>query len=163
MNPAALVTAARRRAGLTQAELAKRAGTSQPAVARIERGAVEPELATLRRLLGACGEELVVGARRGRPSPIAEVLRARRAEVLARTAARGVRKVRVFGSVARGDDGPGSDLDLLVETRGGRTLMTLAGLSAELSELLGIEVDVSSEQVMKPEVRRRALAEAVRL
>jgi hypothetical protein len=56
-----------------------------------------------------------------------------------------------------------SDIDLLVDLPRGRTLMTLAALSAELSELVGAEVDVSTEAVLKPNVRRRALAEAVKL
>jgi predicted nucleotidyltransferase len=132
-------------------------------VARIETGAVEPELATLRRMLGACGEELVLGTRALRESPVAESLRAMRATVLERAASRGARNVRVFGSVARGDDRPDSDIDLLVEVPSGRTMMTLAALSAELSELLGRDVDVSSEGVLKPEVRERARSEAVRL
>jgi transcriptional regulator with XRE-family HTH domain len=54
----ALVREARRRAGLTQAELARRAGTSQPAVARYERGRAVPDIATLARLVQACGFEL---------------------------------------------------------------------------------------------------------
>jgi transcriptional regulator with XRE-family HTH domain len=53
-----LVAAARRQAGLTQQELAQRAGTSQPAVARIERGGGNPSLATVRRLVNAAGFDL---------------------------------------------------------------------------------------------------------
>lgn len=58
MDMAAIVTDARLRAGLSQRELAQRAGTSQSAVARIESGAVSPSLETVRRLVGACGFEL---------------------------------------------------------------------------------------------------------
>lgn len=54
---------ARRRAGLTQRRLAHLAGVAQPAVARIERGAVIPRVDTLQRLLRACGEELFTGPR----------------------------------------------------------------------------------------------------
>jgi transcriptional regulator with XRE-family HTH domain len=54
----ALVREARRRAGLTQSELARRAQTSQPAVARYERGRSVPDIATLARLVEACGFEL---------------------------------------------------------------------------------------------------------
>jgi predicted transcriptional regulator len=54
---------ARRRAGLTQRELAHQAGVRQPSVARIESGAVVPRLDTFVRLLRACGEELHAGAR----------------------------------------------------------------------------------------------------
>ena len=60
MNAVELVRQARRRAGLSQAELASRAGVSQPAVARVESGRHRPSLATLERLLSACGERLVL-------------------------------------------------------------------------------------------------------
>lgn len=60
MLASAYVKEARLRAGLTQAELARRAGTSQPTLARYERGAVVPSIATLERLLAACGLELSV-------------------------------------------------------------------------------------------------------
>ena len=50
---------ARRRAGLTQRELAERAGTTQSAIARIERGATEPAYDRVRRLVSACGFDLV--------------------------------------------------------------------------------------------------------
>lgn len=52
---------ARERAGLSQRELAARAGTSQSAIARYEAGAVQPSLATLERLVSACGQRLTVG------------------------------------------------------------------------------------------------------
>ena len=54
----ALVRDARRRAGLTQADLARRAATSQPAIARYERARALPDLATLQRIVEACGLEL---------------------------------------------------------------------------------------------------------
>ena len=58
MHANTLIREARRRAGLVQAELALRAGTSQPAVARLERGASIPNLETLQRLVGAAGFDL---------------------------------------------------------------------------------------------------------
>ena len=58
MDIAQLVTTARQQAGLTQQQLAERAGTSQPAVARLERGAGSPTLATVQRLVGAAGFDL---------------------------------------------------------------------------------------------------------
>ena len=56
-----LLREARLRAGLTQAELARRVGTSQPAVARWESGAVQPSFERLRELVRACGLELTYG------------------------------------------------------------------------------------------------------
>lgn len=62
MDAVQLLRDARRRAGLSQRELAVRAGVSQPAVARLESGRHSPSLATLERLLSACGERLVLGS-----------------------------------------------------------------------------------------------------
>src|ERR1700737_4120004 len=66
MSPSALVRQARREAGLTQAELARRVGVSQPEIARLERGNSNPTWDTLVRALRATGHELELG---GRPSP----------------------------------------------------------------------------------------------
>ncbi len=62
MEPSALIRVVRRRAGLTQAELARRAGTSQPVVSAYEHGRRDPTMGTLRRLVAAGGERLVVDA-----------------------------------------------------------------------------------------------------
>lgn len=64
MSPAELVRSTRERLGLSQRRLALRAGTTQAAVSRIERGLVSPTFATLRELMIAMGEEPVLGARR---------------------------------------------------------------------------------------------------
>jgi transcriptional regulator with XRE-family HTH domain len=61
MNGAALLTQARKRAGLTQAELARRAGTSQPVISAYEHGRRDPSIETLRRLVRAAGAELELG------------------------------------------------------------------------------------------------------
>jgi transcriptional regulator with XRE-family HTH domain len=60
MNGSSLLYEARRRAGLTQADLASRVGTTQSAIARIERGRTSPSFDRLTRLIGACGFELQV-------------------------------------------------------------------------------------------------------
>lgn len=68
-----------------------------------------------------------------------------RHEVLALAAKHHAREVRVFGSVARGEDRPGSDLDLLVRFTGDASLFDLTALAEDINELLGIPVDVVSE------------------
>lgn len=75
----------------------------------------------------------------------------------------GARNVRVFGSAGRGQAGPSSDLDLLVEMADGRNLFDLIALSNELEDTLGVEVDVVSEGGLSPYLRERILAEAVPL
>ncbi len=61
MRGSTLIASARRRAGLTQAQLARRAGTSQPVISAYEHGRRDPGIETLRRLIGATGAELTLG------------------------------------------------------------------------------------------------------
>jgi hypothetical protein len=94
---------------------------------------------------------------------IRERLNERRAEVLRAAERHGARNIRLIGSVARGDAGADSDLDLLVELERGRSLLDHAALMIELEALLGCKVDVATEQGLRPRVRDRVLAEAVAL
>jgi predicted nucleotidyltransferase len=80
------------------------------------------------------------------------------------TAARyGAYNIRVFGSVARGDDDENSDVDFLVELEAGRSLLDLGGLLSELQELLGCPVDVITEKGLKNRIREQVLQEVVSL
>ena len=92
-----------------------------------------------------------------------EALRKIRAEILAIAARRGARRLRVFGSVARGDGGPTSDVDFLVEFEPGRSLLDFGGLVADLEELLDCKVDVVSEPALRPRFRERVTKEAIPL
>jgi uncharacterized protein len=78
-------------------------------------------------------------------------------------AAHGARNVRVFGSVRRGEAGESSDLDLLVDMSEGRSLLDLVALGDDLTEALGVAVDVVTEKSLSPYLRDRILAEAVPL
>lgn len=90
-----------------------------------------------------------------------EQLRRRRTDVLRIAAARGASNIRVFGSVARGDAGPDSDVDILVDLEPGRSLLDLGGLLMDLQGLLGTEVDVVTPAGLKPRNAERILAESV--
>ena len=92
-----------------------------------------------------------------------DLLRERREEILQVAGKHGARNVRVFGSIARGEDDERSDIDLLVEFELGRSLLDHASLWLELQELLGCKVDVVSEGGIKPRIRDRVLREAVPL
>ena len=72
----------------------------------------------------------------------------------------GALALRVFGSVARGDTRPDSDLDLLAEFEPRRDLLDIAGFKLDLEALLGCKVDVVEEQGLNPLVRERILREA---
>jgi uncharacterized protein len=71
--------------------------------------------------------------------------------------------VRVFGSVARGEDTEASDIDLLVDLPSGQTLLMLAGLAQELSDALGATVDVATLDVLREDVREEAIRTAIPL
>lgn len=92
-----------------------------------------------------------------------ELLQAKRDEILRIAAKHGARNVRVFGSIARGDATPDSDIDLVVELGPDCSLFDHAALMLELEELLGRRVDVVSDKGIKPRIRKRVLAEAVPL
>ena len=94
---------------------------------------------------------------------LASLLRNHRAAVIEIAARHGARNVRVFGSVARGQTGPDSDIDLLVELDPQCSLLDHAALWMELNELLGVKVDVVSDRGLKPRIRDRVLAEAIAL
>ena len=92
-----------------------------------------------------------------RPS---QTLAAKRDDVLALAAARGVTRLRVFGSVARGQDKDGSDLDLLVDLPAGTSLLSLVGLQFEMEDTLGLKVDLCTERELHPALKQRILQEA---
>ena len=99
--------------------------------------------------------------------PARDVLRRERSRILSAVEDRGGRDVRVFGSLARGEDDPHSDIDLLIDlpdeaSRAGE-LLTALGLSEELSQLVGARVDVVTERTLRDGVREAAIAEAVPL
>lgn len=90
---------------------------------------------------------------------ILRTLHERREEILAAAADYGASNVRVFGSVARGEAGEDSDLDLLVVMEENRSLLDLIGLSQKLQELLRCEVDIVTEAGLSPYLRPRILRE----
>jgi hypothetical protein len=92
-----------------------------------------------------------------RPS---EALRERLEEVRTVIARYPVRNPRVFGSVARGEDAEGSDLDLLVEPTEGASLYDVAGLEVELSDVLGVPVDVLTPRGLGARAAEGVLREA---
>jgi predicted nucleotidyltransferase len=87
-----------------------------------------------------------------------------RREAILRVAAKyGVRNVRVFGSVACGEDREVSDLDVLVEFEPGRSLLDQVGFQQDLELLLGCRVDVVAEGGNSPYLEARIRREAVAL
>ena len=92
-----------------------------------------------------------------------DAIRQLRSEILDRASEHGARNVRVFGSAARGDAGPASDVDLLVEMEPGRSMLDFVGLWQELEDLHGLKVYLISEGGISPHLREKILSEAVAL
>jgi hypothetical protein len=92
-----------------------------------------------------------------------ELLESRRNEILDLAVGHGAKNLRVFGSAARGEGGPASDVDLLVDMEKGRNLLDLVGFWQDLEELLGCRVDVITDGGISPYLRERIYAEAIPL
>lgn len=144
------VLSIRQAAGLTQQELADLSGVAQPNIAAYENETRTPSPKMLARLSAAA---------KPRPS---RVLREHRDEVAASARRHGAVDVRVFGSVARGQDRPGSDVDLLVTFTPDATLFDLVEFESEVSDILGVGVDVVSANGLRDD-HARIVAEAIPL
>lgn len=125
--------AMRRLSGLTQAGLAARIGTSQSRLSTYENGSVQPSAAVLARIADAA-----------RPLP-SLALDANRSAILDAAARHGLSDIRVFGSVAKGEDHIGSDIDLLVTPGPATSLVDLSGFRLEVQQLTGCGVDVVTD------------------
>jgi uncharacterized protein len=164
-----LLRRARQRAGLSQVELATRAGVTQSVISAYESGQRQPAIPALARLIEAAGFELTLGLRR-QPSrlrrlsgPVGRRVRRHRDALIAAAAAHGVRNLRVFGSVARGEDRSDSDVDLLADLPPGLSLFGLGRVEADLEAILGTRVDLIPAADLKPGVRERVERDLVAL
>ena len=92
---------------------------------------------------------------------VQELIHGKRDEILRLAARHGASNVRLFGSVARGEAGPESDVDFLVELEPGRSLLDHAALLLDLEDLLGRRVDVVTDRGLRLKIRDRVLREAV--
>lgn len=135
MNP---IRGAREHAGLTQAELAERSGVAQPNIAAYESGrrTASPQMVTR-----------LVGATRARPSV---ALRTHRDLIVELAAARGLTDLAVFGSIARGEDTPSSDVDLLATAAPTVGLLDISAFALDVEDLLGAKVDIVTRGGLRP-------------
>lgn len=145
------IRAERTAAGMSQSELARAARVSQPNMSAYENGRRSPSPDVLDRIRDAL---------RGRP-----ILRVQRHRAAMRdlVAQHHASSPRLFGSVARGDDRPGSDIDLLVDFCENARLFDEIGLRLALTDLLGVSVDVIGSDSLRGPIRDRVLTEAVPL
>ena len=108
-------------------------------------------------------ELAAVASGQRKPRTVKAILASRRAEILDAASRHGASNVRLFGSVARGEAGPGSDIDLLVDFAPGTSIREEQRLVDELEALLGRKVDLGTPESLKPRARERILREAVPL
>jgi uncharacterized protein len=94
---------------------------------------------------------------------IHELLQEKREDILRIAAQHGASNVRIFGSVARGETRPDSDVDFLVELEPSRSLLDRVALIQDLEDLLGTKVDVATERGLRQCLRDRILNEALLL
>ncbi|MCL2468060.1 MAG: nucleotidyltransferase domain-containing protein [Micrococcales bacterium] len=136
-------------AGMTQEDVARYAGVAAPNVAAYEAG---------KRPMSPAMRERLVRAMRRPSAALAE----HADEVKDRLAQAHAVNVRVFGSVARGEDTPGSDVDLLFDVEEGASAFEIGAVQEDIAELLGFHVDLVSSRAV-PERKRQILDEAVPL
>lgn len=143
VSAAALIRDARLRAELTQVQLAVRAGVTQSVISTYENGRREPSLAALQRLLLAAGFTTAIDLQPIEdPPPLRERVASVRQDLTAIVHRYGGRNPRLFGSVARGEDGPSSDVDLMVDLDPGLGIFALMRIQDAAEQLLGVRVDV---------------------
>lgn len=92
-----------------------------------------------------------------------QVINKNRKNILRIAALHGASDVKIFGSVARGEDNETSDIDFLVKLESGRSLLDHAALLIDLGDLLGCKVDIITEKGLKEKIRARVLSEVVTL
>ena len=95
---------------------------------------------------------------------IEELIKENRAKIVEITSLHGAAKVRIFGSPARGETKPGSDIDLLIELQAGRSLLDIVAIKQQdLEDLLDCKVDVVTEAALSPYIKDDVLQQAVSL
>ena len=98
-----------------------------------------------------------------KPPSHQSLLQEKRGRIFELAKIHGVQSIRVFGSVVRGEAGPDSDLDLLVEMEKGKSLLDLIGFEQDLETELGIPIDILTEGSLSPYIKDDILKEAVPL
>lgn len=165
---ALLLTNARKSSRLTQLQVAERAGTTQSAIARYEKGTLSPSMDTLQRLLKANGFELILDTKRSKVmakrSPLAKKIQANRGKIKKILTDAGATNIRIFGSVARGTDNKRSDVDFLVDVdkESEKTIKVML-VAGKLERILGCKVDVIVSRLCKKEILKSALSDAIPL
>lgn len=158
-----LIREARHESGLTQAALARLAGTTQSVISDYENGRREPSFAAVDRLISAAGLAIEVAPRpREDKRMLAHVL-AHADELRRALRGLGATRVQVFGSVARGEESPDSDIDLAVDLPADVGMFDLLRMRRKAEDLLGRSVDLVPISGLKPAVAEALEREGIPL
>jgi predicted nucleotidyltransferase/DNA-binding XRE family transcriptional regulator len=160
MNFAQVLRDARQLGGLTQAQLSTRSGVTQSVISAYERGRREPGAETFLMLIEAAGLDFIIrvptNSYRHPTLPDSAQTRAlvkHRQRILDLVAEHHASNVRIFGSIARGEARPDSDIDILVDFGPDTGLFTIVALQNQLSELLHFPIDLGDPKSLKPHVQ----------
>ena len=160
MNFAEVLRDARQLGGLTQAQLSTRSGVTQSVISAYERGRREPGAETFLMLIEAAGLDFIIRVpitNYQHPTlPDSAQTRAlvkHRQQILDLVAQYHASNVRIFGSVARGEARPDSDIDILVDFVPNTGLFSIVALQESLSKLLHFPIDLGDPKSLKPHVQ----------
>ncbi|UFS60917.1 XRE family transcriptional regulator [Subtercola endophyticus] len=148
-SAARIIRSARERSALSQRDLGILAGIPQSAISAYESGRKQPSFQALTRIVGSAGFSLSIVLNPteatvlpGFSGPAGRKVQRQRQEFRELLAQRNLERPEIFGSIARGDDRPDSDLDVLVDVPDGVGLFALAAVKRESEDLLGVPVDL---------------------
>lgn len=160
MNFAQVLRDARQLGGLTQSQLSTRSGITQSVISAYERGRREPGAETFLMLIEAAGLDFIIrvptNTYRHPTLPDSAQTRAlvkHRQRILDLVAEHHASNVRIFGSVARGEARPDSDIDILVDFGPNTGLFSIVALQESLSKLLHFPIDLGDPKSLKPHVQ----------
>lgn len=160
MNFAQVLRDARQLGGLTQAQLSTRSGVTQSVISAYERGRREPGAETFLMLIEAAGLDFIIRVPTNSyqhptlpDSAQTRALVKHRQRILDLVAEHHASNVRIFGSVARGEAKPDSDIDILVDFGPNTGLFSIVALQESLSKLLHFPIDLGDPKSLKPHVQ----------
>jgi hypothetical protein len=111
-------------------------------------------------IVSTCAVGYNLDHKKGEAMTTIELITSKIDQIKKLTESYGARDLRIFGSVARKEDGPDSDIDLLVNLEKDRNLLDLIALEQDLSDLLGRKVDLLTEDGISKHIRKQIIAEA---
>lgn len=160
---AEILRSAREQSGLTQAALAQLTGITQSVISEYENGRREPSFAAVDRIVAANGLEIEVTARARIIDRLLPHVITHASDLHNALAPLGAESIRLFGSVARGEDTDSSDVDLLVDVGPAVGMFALLRMQRAAEEILGRPVDIVPRTGLKPGVAAVVEQEAILL